>query len=62
LCFLAEAATPGLAQAADEYQVKALFLYNFAKFVDWAPAMQTGSICVGVLGDDSFGECIGAAR
>ncbi len=58
LCFLAEAATPGLAQAADEYQVKALFLYNFAKFVDWAPAMQAGSICVGVLGDDSFGDVL----
>ncbi len=33
-------AVPGAApaQTASEYDVKALFLYNFAKFVDWPPA------------------------
>jgi hypothetical protein len=55
LCLISDA-VPARAQPADEYHVKALFLYNFAKFVDWTPAMQTGSICVGILGDDPFGQ------
>jgi hypothetical protein len=41
-----------------EYQVKAVFLFNFAQFVEWPPAVFTEesaplSICV--LGDDPFG-------
>jgi len=54
------ASMPGPAGGAPrEYQVKAAFLYNFAKFVEW-PAVafekpQTPySICV--LGSDPFGE------
>jgi hypothetical protein len=44
---------PGVAVAAlDEYQVKAAFLYNFLKFVQW-PAGQ-GPLTVAVLGDDPF--------
>jgi hypothetical protein len=44
---------------AGEYQVKAAFLYNFAKFVEWPPgSFSDGSaplrICV--LGHDPFGE------
>lgn len=51
---------PGPARAAPkEYQVKAAFLYNFAKFVEWPAGAfekpQTPySICV--LGSDPFGE------
>lgn len=41
-----------------EYQIKATFLYNFAKFVEWPEESlarkQTFSICV--LGEDPFGE------
>lgn len=42
-----------------EYQVKAAFLYNFAKFVEWPPtgfrdAAQPLQICV--LGRDPFGQ------
>ena len=41
--------------AALEYQVKAAFLYNFAKFVEW-PATKLGDdgspILVGVLGKE----------
>ena len=43
--------------AAIEYQVKAAFLYNFAKFVDWPPetfARQDALFVVGVLGNESF--------
>lgn len=49
------------AQAANEYQVKAAFLYNFAKFVEWSPeafSSGTASLVVGVLGDDPFGNVL----
>jgi hypothetical protein len=47
------------AQSASEYQVKAAFLFNFAKFVEWPPDSFTDAaapfeICV--LGQDPFGE------
>ncbi len=35
-----------------EYQIKAAFIYNFVKFVDWPE--DSGSIKVGVLGTDPF--------
>jgi hypothetical protein len=56
---------PGDARAAPlEYQVKAGFLYNFAKFIEWPAAAfekpQTPySICV--LGPDPFGEDLDVA-
>ena len=41
-----------------EYQVKAVFLFNFAQFVDWPqkafPEAQT-PLVIGVLGEDPFG-------
>ena len=58
LWFLADLATPAPAQVAEEYQVKALFLYNFAKFVDWPPNMRADPICIGILGDDPFGDAL----
>jgi hypothetical protein len=47
------------AQSAGEYQVKAAFLYNFAKFVEWPSssfrdAASPLQICV--FGQDPFGE------
>jgi hypothetical protein len=45
-------------QVMDEYQVKAAFLYNFAKFVEWPPdAFKTPQdpILVCVLGHNPFG-------
>ena len=43
---------------ASEYQVKAVFLFNFAQFVDWPaeafPDTDT-PLVIGVLGDDPFG-------
>lgn len=41
-----------------EYQVKAVFLFNFAQFVDWpAEALPDADtpLVIGVLGDDPFG-------
>jgi hypothetical protein len=61
-CLLASLALP-LARAVEEappleYQVKAAFLLNFTKFIDWPQAESTGvdppfDICI--LGDDPFG-------
>lgn len=54
-------AGPGLAAQtarASEYQVKAVFLFNFAQFVDWpaeASADSDTTLVIGVLGDDPFG-------
>ena len=46
-------------EANREYQVKAAFLYNFIKFVDW-PAEETADanspIIIGILGEDPFGD------
>jgi hypothetical protein len=47
--------------SGDEYQVKALFLYNFAKFVEWPAAMRSGPICIGILGSDPFGDVLDRA-
>lgn len=51
---------PALAQQeVSEYQIKAAFLYNFAKFVDW-PACNacpdSDTFFIGILGKDPFGE------
>jgi hypothetical protein len=40
-----------------EYQVKALFLLNFIKYVDW-PADASGPIIIGILGQDNFNDSL----
>ena len=44
---------------SEEYQIKAAFLYNFVKFIDW-PEGKIGedseSITIGIIGKDPFGE------
>lgn len=56
------ACTPAPAQAQAgkpiDYQVKAVFLFNFAHFVEWPPdafADPLAPIVIGVLGGDPFG-------
>ncbi|MFQ5605162.1 MAG: YfiR family protein [bacterium] len=42
-----------------EYQIKAAFLYNFAKFVDWPKEVvedTTQPLIIGILGRDPFGS------
>ena len=51
-------------QAPGEYQVKAAFLFNFARFVEWPPRGSAGAgapveLCV--LGDDPFGDALDRA-
>ena len=44
-----------------EYQVKAVFLFNFAQFVDWPAAAFPASdtpLVIGVLGNDPFGAAL----
>ena len=51
-------------QAADEYKVKAAFLYNFPKFVEWpAQAFKSPAdpIVIGVLGRNPFHEALSDA-
>lgn len=64
--WLLAGAASGSAQtaAAREYQVKAVFLFNFAQFVDWPPAAFATSnapLVIGVLGDDPFGPILDEA-
>jgi hypothetical protein len=49
----------GRAQVADEYEVKAAFLYNFTKFVEWpAAAAPSTTFVICILGDDPFESVI----
>lgn len=45
------------AQAPDEYRVKAAFILNFARFVDWPSDSfsEGGVLVVGIIGDNPFG-------
>jgi YfiR/HmsC-like len=50
-----------LGQSASEYQVKAAFLYNFAKFVEWpAPSFKglNDPINICVVGQNPFGSML----
>ena len=45
--------------ALSEYEVKALFLVNFAKHVDWPPqafSCEGAPIVIGLAGEDNFGK------
>lgn len=47
-----------------EYQVKAAYLYNFGKFIEWPSAssqLRDDSFEICVLGDDPFGAALSAA-
>ena len=51
------------AARASEAQVKAVFLFNFAQFVDWPPEAVPDSqapLVIGILGGDPFGEFLDA--
>jgi hypothetical protein len=52
------AQTPAQGSVAPEYQVKAVFLFNFAQFVEWPPSAFPDSaapLVICVLGEDPFG-------
>lgn len=68
LCWLAFASPAVRAQenAPTEYQIKAAFLFNFAKFVQWPSqvfADRGSPLVIGVLGEDPFhGDLAGMIR
>jgi hypothetical protein len=52
--------TPGVR----EYQIKAVFLFNFAQFVDWPPESfpdAQAPLVIGILGKDPFGPYLDEA-
>ena len=59
-CLLATGVTLlGQAAPTAEYQVKAVFLFNLAQFVDWPPKAfpdPGAPLVIGVLGEDPFGS------
>jgi hypothetical protein len=59
LVLVALLASTAVAQSASEYQVKAAFLFNFAKFVEWpadAFSAADAPLQICVLGADPFGR------
>src|SRR2546422_11461082 len=57
------AARLGAQTKASEAQVKAVFLFNFAQFVDWPPEAVPDSqapLVIGILGGDPFGDLLDA--
>ena len=60
LSFLAAPAASAAEHApatSAEYQLKAVFLFNFAQFVEWPQAASNGAspFVIGVIGEDPFG-------
>lgn len=48
-------------EVSKEYQIKAACLFNFARFVEWPPTAFTNAdapLCIGILGDDPFGQSL----
>ncbi len=61
LCLAVFVLTGAGPAGADEYDVKAAFLYNFTKFVEWPETafVETGEpFVLAVLGDDPFGDTL----
>lgn len=56
---LAGLGSPGQEAALTEYQIKAAFLFNFAKFVQWPPealAPAGSPLVIGIIGENPFHE------
>jgi len=64
LLFLGQRDLPAQTAPSTEYQLKAIFLFNFTQFVQWPtkafPEPQA-PLVIGVLGDDPFGAYLDAA-
>jgi hypothetical protein len=61
IAMLALGVLPVQAQVSREYQIKAVFLYNFAQFTQWPQstfATDKSPIVIGVVGADPFGTSL----
>ncbi|AYB29081.1 YfiR family protein [Chryseolinea soli] len=50
---------PSQGETSKEYQVKAVFLYNFTQFIEWPPDafdQPDAPLVIGILGPDPFGK------
>jgi len=45
-------------QTVDELEVKAAFIFNFSKFVEWPMGNSSAPFVIGIFGDDPFGSTI----
>jgi YfiR/HmsC-like len=64
LSLAAVAGAPGAPAEPSEFEIKAVFLFNFAQFVDWpsdAFSSPTSPLVIGVLGNDPFGSSLDEA-
>ena len=58
-CLLASGARLfGQGAPSGEYQVKAVYLFNFARFVEWPPEAQSGPLTICVAGQNPFGAVL----
>ncbi len=60
-CLLSNNAASG-EPAVTEYEVKAAYVFNFAKFVEWPSSAfpaKNSPITIGVIGNDEFGTLLG---
>ena len=59
-------ASYGEQQVAQEYELKAVYLYNFLQFVQWPEAQRLlskdGAMVIGIVGDSPFGEAFEALQ
>ena len=58
LLAVAAQARPAAQDVSKEYRVKAAFLYNFVKFVEWPSRTEPGPIVICVAGRDPFGSIL----
>lgn len=61
MCFVHATIINAQTNYAQEYQVKAVFLYNFTHFIDWpkeAFESQYTPFVIGIIGNDPFGPFI----
>ncbi len=61
VCLLLAGSLHAQSNAAREYKVKAVFLFNFTQFVEWPASAfnsPTSPFVIGILGDDPFGNFI----
>jgi YfiR/HmsC-like len=61
---IAASAASSFGAAPNEYSLKAVFLYNFCRFIEWPDSAFAGPndpLVIGVFGDDPFGPLLDEA-
>jgi hypothetical protein len=64
LAFVGARSAPAVTAESREFEVKAVFLFNFAQFVEWQPDAfpdKEAPLVIGILGNDPFGTYIDEA-